>query len=64
MYGIEDFDTAKYEEALSYLTRYASHEFVVKVIGFNCTIERVDRMEPLLNIMRDLYLQLKNQKHI
>ena len=62
MYGIADFDSAKYDNALSFIIPMASKEFVEKVIGFNVKLESTSTMDGLLEIMRDLYYKNKKQK--
>ena len=62
MFGIADFDQKQYDNAMSFLLPMASKEFIEKVLAFNVNVESATKMEELLEIMRDLYSQLKKQK--
>ena len=62
MFGIADFDEKQYGKAMSFLLPMASREFIEKVLGLNVKVESATKMEELLEIMRDLYSQLKKQK--
>ena len=62
MFGITDFDQKQYDNAMSFLLPMASKEFIEKAILFNVKIESATKMEELLEIIRDLYSQLKKQK--
>lgn len=59
---IPNFDSEKYENAKSYLLKFASDDFIEKTLMLNRIIESVVDMEHLLKIMRGLYVQLKRQK--
>lgn len=62
MFGITDFNQKQYDNAMSFLFPMASKEFIEKVLAFNVKVESATKMEELLEIMRDLYSQLKKQK--
>ena len=62
MFGITDLNQKQYDNAMSFLLQMASREFIEKVLAFNAKVESATRMEELLEIMRDLYSQLKKQK--
>ena len=62
MFGITDFNQKQYDNAMSFLLQMASKEFVEKVIGFNVKLESTSTMDGLLEIIRDLYSQIKKQK--
>ena len=62
MFGIANFDQNQYDNAMSFLLPMASKEFIEKVLAFNVKVESTSTMEGLLEIMRDLYSQIKKQK--
>lgn len=62
MFGIANFDQNQYDNAMSFILPMASKEFIEKVLAFNVKVESTSTMEGLLEIMRDLYSQIKKQK--
>lgn len=61
---IADFDAERYETAMGFLQQLAPRRFVERAVELTVIVEAVDGMDALLDVMRDLYVQLKAKNRL
>ena len=59
---IKDFNQSSYDNAMNHLSVLMGSRNVEKSVRFMAILEGVSDMEQLINLMRRLYSQIKNQK--